>query len=400
MRSELRYGNVACAGADVHYEFSQVVMRDEDGDIVCRERLEHRDRAALRGRLAQWPKSGPVVVEASFGWGWLTDEMDAAGLDVRLSNCYKVEQYRRSRGTVKTNDKDAELLSELPLERGKRWWEVWRPPADVRDLRELTRLWAGLKQLNAQTKNRIHGIFHRHGIFYDGSSPFRGKARLFLAELCKEGRFADGQLLPGALAYLQQQVALLEYLRKTLAEVSRILRRELIQSELARRLDGIPGFGLILVEVLRAEIGDINRFRHSGALAAYSLLAPRCHDTGQQDPTKPPLGRHLGYRGNHTLKWAFIQAAHGAVRKGGRWRKMYDRATDGGTRNKGRGYIKVARALVNVVDVLWRKGLRYESSPPPRPGSKSSKPPGGGLFGNGPALKRHGSKAVGLQTSA
>jgi len=58
------------------------------------------------------------------------------------------------------------------------------------------------------------------------------------------------------------------------------------------------------------------------------------------------LGRHLGDRGNRTLKWAFIEAAHGAVRSGGRWRAMFDRLTDGGTRDRNRGYIKVARELV------------------------------------------------------
>jgi hypothetical protein len=75
-------------GLDVHYKFSTVTMRDQRGDVVARERLEHKDRTALRERLAQWPKGVPAVVEASFGWGWLSDEMTAAGLNVQLSNCY------------------------------------------------------------------------------------------------------------------------------------------------------------------------------------------------------------------------------------------------------------------------------------------------------------------------
>lgn len=371
MRSK-RYQSVACGGADVHYEFSKVSMRDRHGQLVLRERLDHRDREALRQRLAAWPKEVPMVIEASFGWGWLSDEMSAAGIDVRLSNCYKLEQMRKARGMVKTNDKDSDLLSLLPQERTT-WWEVWRPPAQVRDLRELVRLWASLKQLTAQTKNRIHGVFHRYGIFTDIKSLFGGRGRRFLAELCGEGRFAGGQLASGALEYLVQQVGILDYLRQTQLKVLQKLRGQLEHSELARRLDEIPGLGIILVEVILAEIGDIRRFRNHDALASYSLLAPRSFDTGQSDPSRVPLGRHLGYRGNHTLKWAFIQAAHGAVRRGGRWRILFDRATDGGTKNRGRGYIKVARELVKVVDVMWRKGAAYNSSPPPRPGSRNAR---------------------------
>ena len=88
---------------------------------------------------------------------------------------------------------------------------------------------------------------------------------------------------------------------------------------------------------------------------------PRSNDSGQAlAPGKSPLGRHLGHRGNRTLKWAFIEAAHGAVRKGGQWREMFDRATDGGRRDRGRGYIKVARVLVDVVYAVWRDQRMYK----------------------------------------
>ena len=55
-------------------------------------------------------------MEASFGWNWLADEMTAAGMKVSLSNCYKLEQMRKARGGAKTNRKDADLVSLLPME--------------------------------------------------------------------------------------------------------------------------------------------------------------------------------------------------------------------------------------------------------------------------------------------
>ena len=77
------YEKVACAGADVHYKISQVTMRDASGRVVRRERLEHEDWRQLRDRLSRWPRGIPMVMEASFGWGWLSDEMVAAGLQHR-----------------------------------------------------------------------------------------------------------------------------------------------------------------------------------------------------------------------------------------------------------------------------------------------------------------------------
>jgi hypothetical protein len=78
----------------------------------------------------------------------------------------------------------------------------------------------------------------------------------------------------------------------------------------------------------------------------------------------------LGTRGNRTLKWAFIEAAHGAVRSGGRWRALFDRVTQGGRKDRNRGYIKVARELVKVVYVVWAQAVPYTSTPPARPGRR------------------------------
>jgi transposase len=352
---------------DVHSKFTTVTMRDEQAKVVCRERLDHRDRVKLRKVLSQWPKEATMVMEASFGWGWLADLMKELDLKPALSNCYKLEQMRKARGMPKTNKKDADLLSQLPYEKGD-WWKVWMAPPEVRDRRETMRHRASLVALQTETKNRISALFHRHGILHEFSDLFGVGGRKFQAQLCQAGRTGEVVLMPGAWSALRSLAELLEHVRLQLARIAQELRAQLDRSELAKRLDGIPGIGLILSHTLMAEIGLIDRFAHHRSLASYSLLAPIANDTGEDDGKKP-LGRHLGHRGNRTLKWAFLEAAHGAVRKGGKWRAIFNAATDGGKNNRNRGYIKVARELVKVVYVVWKKNVAYSDQPPQRPGS-------------------------------
>jgi transposase len=365
---------VTAAGVDVHYHFSRAALVNAQGQVVQRERLEHRDRQALRRKLEHWPKGLTVVLEASFGWGWLSDVMEQAGLDVRLSNCWKVEQMRKARNWVKTNDKDANLLALLPGER-ELWWQVWRAPREVRERREAVRHRADLVAMQTQIKCRIHAIFHRHGIFHDYADLFGGGGRRFLEQLVGGQDPQSPHLPPAALGALQSNLVVLSVLRQELADIARDLRGQLEKTPLLLRIKSVPGFGLILAHVLAAELGQLSRFRSARALANYSLLAPRADDTGEPQPNRAPLGRHLGHRGNRTLKWAFIEAAHGAVRHGGCWRALFDRLTDAGRKDRQRGYIAVARRLVDVVYAVLRDARQYrEPAAKPRPQAKRSRP--------------------------
>jgi transposase len=360
------YSSVTGIGVDVHHHFSLARLCDSEGQLVAQERLNHDDRQVLRRHLKRWPKGATVVMEASFGWGWLSDLMTEVGLKVRLANCFKVEKMRQARGIDKNNEKDAFLLSEL-LHEKRNWWEVWRAPLDVRRRREVMRHRADLVALQTATKNRIHAVFHRFGVFHPFSDLFGRDGRAFLESLVAGGQPQSEHLVDEAMAALRDELSLLKQVRTQLADVAQALRHSLERTQLCRFIKSVPGFGLVLAHVVIAEIGMISRFRKASSLAAYSLLAPRCDDTGEPLPTgKTPIGRHLGQRGNRTLKWAFIEAAHAAVRKGGVWAEMFNRLTHGGKQNRQRGYIAVARALVNVVHAVWREGRLYQDRSQPQ----------------------------------
>jgi len=190
-----------------------------------------------------------MVLEASFGWGWLSDLLSEAGLEPHLSKCYKLEQMCKARGGVKTNKKEAGILSLLPFEPSD-CWKVWRAPLQIRNRREQMRFRGDLVGLQTMVKNRIHAIFHRQGIFHEFSDLFGGKGRKFLAELCLHN---PTNLSSQGLLALRGQVKLLDHLRRQLADVAQILHKQLAKTPLTMRLRTIPGIGLILAHVLAAE---------------------------------------------------------------------------------------------------------------------------------------------------
>ena len=297
--------SVTQVGLDSHRTFSSVTARDAEGTIVWRKRLEHADRGPLRRELQTWPKETPVVLEGTFGWGWLSDEPAAASLEPHLASSKKVAAWRDARGLAKSNRTDADLFSEL---------------------------WS----------QRLIGS-------EDETLPASGWAML--------------------KGYLQ----LLDQLRRQIAGVTRELRRQITKTPTGERLRTIPGIDYILGYTILAEVGRIDRFRSARHMASYSLLAPRAYDSGDDDG-EAPKGRHVGHAGRRTLKWAWIEAAHGAVRRGGRFREIFDRRTDGGKRDRNRGYITVGHELCRIAYILWKKEVDYSEIPPPRPGRRKRRP--------------------------
>jgi transposase len=352
-------------GLDVHRRFSTVTARSADDKIAWRRRLDHGDRPGLRRCLEGWPRGIPVILESSFGWEWMCEELEQAGLEPQLASSRKVAAWRDARGLAKSNRTDADLLSELGRER-ERWWEVWLPPREVRDRREWMRYRMSLVRMQTGLKNRIHAILHRHGILHDFADLFGTKGRRMLSRLANDRK--DARLRESGRATLKGYLQLLDHVRRQIATVTRVLYRQVRALPEGQRLQSLPGIGAVLAHTILAEVGDFDRFRNGKYLASYSLLAPRAFDSGEDDG-ETPKGRHVGHVGRRTLKWAWIEAAHGAVLRGGRFREVFDRYTDGGKRNRNRGYIVVGHELCRTAYAIEKNETDYRADLPERPGS-------------------------------
>ena len=211
---------------------------------------------------------------------------------------------------------------------------------------------------------------------FSGSSPqilrksqfsdLFGKAgREFLEALVAED---DVTLRVSTKRTLKGHLELLCQVRQQIAAVTHELRRQVMQDPDAELWRTLPGIGWVLAYTIMAEVGRLDRFKNGRHLSSYSVLSPRSDDTGDEDPDKPPKGRHVGHAGRLTLKWAFIEAAHAAIRKSPRLKAMFDRRTDEGKRDCNRGYILVGHELCRVGYSCVKNKRSYSEQPPPRPG--------------------------------
>jgi transposase len=91
-------------GCDMHKKFSVFVAMDERGRLDPAVKVSN-DLLELKAYLKKLPAEAPVAVEASGGWYWFVDELEAAGLDMRLVN--PMEAKKRMAGQNKTDQLDA-----------------------------------------------------------------------------------------------------------------------------------------------------------------------------------------------------------------------------------------------------------------------------------------------------
>ena len=95
----------------------------------------------------------------------------------------------------------------------------------------------------------MQAILHRFGILHDFSDLFGKAGRNFLEGL---------ELPEGSRQALNGYLNVLDVLTHLLDEVEQWMEKNLEEDEIVRLLTSIPGIGLILAHVIRAEIG-VNR---------------------------------------------------------------------------------------------------------------------------------------------
>jgi len=249
-------------GCDAHKKFSVFVAVNEKGQAGEALRVAH-DRDVYRKFLARLPAHSAIALEASGGYSWLVDEMERSGHRPKL--CNPLEAKRRMGLTHKTDKLDAKGLAIL-LRNGT-LPEVWIPPSELRDQRELLRLRIFLVRLRTRVKNRIHGTLARYNVQVPGADLFGVEARLRLGARLPE-------LPVHSREAVEQELATVDFLKIQIKSAEKRLEKIMKVSVEADLLKTLPCVGRILSMVLMLEIGRVDRFPTAAHLASYAGLVP------------------------------------------------------------------------------------------------------------------------------
>jgi transposase len=342
------YDGRQVVGMDLHRRRSVLVRMTEDGGKLETVRITNSP-AALRAVIARAGKNPRVVIEATYGWYWAVDVLEAAGAEVHLAHPLGVKAYSYRR--VKNDERDAADLADL-LRMG-RLPEAWIAPPEIRELRELTRYRHKLVKARTSLKDQVHGVLAKLGIPVTHSDIFGVHGQAWLDELKLPQPYA------GKVASLRQ---LAGTLTGEITLLDKVLADLLAGHEGYAAIQQLPGIGPVLGAVIVAEIGDIRRFPGPGQLGCWAGLTPRHYESD----TKVIRG-HVTKQGSRVLRWAVTEAIQRQP-AGSRPRQVKDAIiARRGKEAKNIAKIAAARELLTLVYYGMRDGRIRRPTAPRQP---------------------------------
>jgi transposase len=327
-------------GIDLHKKTIVLCVMNQDRKVIHRQTFACCQIEQIR---AFFVGLGPfrATVEATASYEWLVERIEPLAEKVVLANPRKLRVIAES--AKKTDKLDAQVLAEFLVR--DMIPEAYRPSPRQREHRALVRHRQYLKQCGTALKNKMRWIASaynadRKDLFTGGWESLKdvklsASDRFVLDQLHAQWRFLEGQLHE-----LGQRL-------KTFAA-----KGSAREAEARAKLKTIPGVGLVTIDVVVSELGDVSRFRSAKAVTAYAGLAPRVRQSAGK-------GKDLGITksGSPLLRWALVESAWRVIGQSAAWRRIYDRIKKRAGGKK--AIVAVARRLLCVMYAMLRSGTNY-----------------------------------------
>jgi len=285
---------ITIVGLDLAKSVFQIHASDQDGRPVVRKKLRRTHVVPFFADLA------PCLIgmEACASAHYWARELQALGHEVRLIPPQYVKPFVK---TNKNDAADAEAICEALVRPTMRFAAV--KSAEQQSVLMLHRARELLVRQRTMLINALRGHCGEFGIVAAQGAPKVAD----LIEVIEDpedqrvptlARDALGSLI-GQLRMAQAQILGLE---KKLTSWHRA-------NEASRRLEAIPGIGVITATALVATIGDASQFESGRQLAAWLGLVPRQYSSGG----KERLGR-ISKRGDGYLRRLLVHGARADLR--------------------------------------------------------------------------------------
>jgi transposase len=281
-------------GIDLHARQMYVCLMDRDGKKLVHTNIKNNDFDYFLKLVAPYRHDLTVCAECMFGWYWLADACQAAGLHFVLAHALYLKAIH---GGKNKNDRiDSEKIAHLL--RTNLIPPAYVYPAAKRPLRALLRQRLYFVWRRSELLSRIHS----HQLAHNRIPPKQTRR----VRDPWEQQVLAAEDHPLRQLALQNDLAMIKHFDTQIFALEAELQRQAKKSA-AREyalLQTVPGIGENLGMTILCEIGDITRFPTVKNFLSYSRLVKG---------TVASAGKIKGLRGaklgNPYLRWAFGEAA-------------------------------------------------------------------------------------------
>lgn len=295
------------AGIDLHSNNNFLVISQADEKIVYQKRLPNVLDRIVSELTPYKEQMAGIVVESTYNWYWLVDGLESAGYKVFLANTTAIQQYN---GLKHTNDKtDARWLAKLLQLNILPTGHIY--PKEERGVRDLLRKRSQLVQ-----QRTLHVLSLQTLIERNTSIRLKGDAIKKLTVECLKEYFLDNSVFLAA----QSNLLIMQCIDEQIKITEKAVLNKAKLKDVYEKLLTVDGIGTILGLTIMLETGNINRFSKVGNYASYC----RCVGSKKISNGKKK-GENNRKNGNRYLSWAYVEAAHFAIRFNPIIKKYYQR---------------------------------------------------------------------------
>ena len=294
-------------GIDLHSNNSTVVVINEQDQVIYRKQLSNVLTVVLQALEPFRADLAGVVVESTYNWYWLVDGLVGAGYRVHLANTAAIQQY----SGLKYSDDNSDAAWLAHLLRLGLLPEGHIYPKETRAVRDLLRKRGQLVRQRTCNILSIENLTSRNqGI------RIKGNAVKQLSTEEVETQYENQDL---ALA-VTSTLSIVEALNQQIGKIEKRVKEKVRLAPSFERLKTVSGIGDTLALTIMLEAGQISRFPSVGDFSSYC----RCVSSEKLSNGKKKGSGNVK-NGNAYLSWAFIEAAHFAIRHDPVIRRFYQR---------------------------------------------------------------------------
>jgi transposase len=283
-------------GIDLHSNNCVIVILGETGKKILQKRVNNSISLIFETLAPFKEQLQGLVVESTFNWYWLVDDLMEAGFILHLANTAAIQQYSGLKHADDNSDARwlAEMLRLEILPTGYIY------PKEQRMARDLMRKRMQLVQQKTKNLLAIQGLYSRHRCHRVTNNHIKK-----LTTMQVTADFAD----PNVSLAVNSNLLVMQCLKQQIMLVEKHLKKQHKLTPEFCRLTSIDGIGDTLALTIMLETGDISRFKTVGDFSSYC----RCIGGARYSNGKKK-GKTNSKNGNKFLAWAFVEAANFAIR--------------------------------------------------------------------------------------